>query len=116
MPLGVDESEVTNAELRLRQDRVALAEAMRAVKHRYRTTLTQPSTLALLLVVGGLAGARSKRRTSAADKRGVFSILRAMLATVWQPLLKGAAAVAVERAFTRPHEPASVSRPDDPVF
>ncbi|MEO8565670.1 MAG: hypothetical protein ABI541_04740, partial [Betaproteobacteria bacterium] len=60
MLFGVDDSQALRAEQRLRDDKLALAEAKRALAEQCRRTLTRPSTLAILLVVGGLLGARPR--------------------------------------------------------
>lgn len=91
MLFGVDDSEVLRVEQKLRNDRLALAAARRALKEQCGRTLTRPSTLALLLAAGGLAGARSK----APETRRASSLLGTML----RPILKGVATLAVERAL-----------------
>ena len=67
MLFGVDDSEARRAEQRLRDDKLALAEARRALYEQSRRTLTRPSTLALLVVAGGILGARPKAATQAAE-------------------------------------------------
>lgn len=114
MLFGVDDSEVLRAEQRLRDDRVALAEAKRTLTEQCRRTLTRPSTLALLLVAGGIAGARSKTAAPARKGRGALAILGAMLRPIWALLFKGAATIAIERALHGRHdEPASAPRQND---
>jgi hypothetical protein len=111
---SVDDSDVLRAEQRLRDDKLALTEAKRALTEQCRRTLTRPSTLALLVVVGGLLGARPKAPAHAAGRRRAGSVLGAILRTIWAPLFKGMTAAAVERAFHRHHdegEPAT-RRPD----
>jgi hypothetical protein len=111
---GVDDSEVLRAEQRLRDDKLALTEAKRALTDQCRRTLTRPSTLVLLVVVGGLLGARSKAPAQAAERRRAGSVVRAMLRSIWAPLFKGVMAVAVERAFHRHHDEAEpASRHDE---
>ena len=110
MLFGVDDSEVLRAEQRLRDDKLTLTEAKRALTEQCRRTLTRPSTLALLVVVGGLLGARSKVPAQATERRRAGSVLGAILRSIWVPLFKGVTAVAVERALHRHHdeaEPAS---------
>jgi hypothetical protein len=107
---GVDDSEARRAEQRLRDDKVALAEARRALYEQSRRTLTRPSTLALLVVVGGLLGARPNAGAQAAERRRAGSVPGAILRSRWGPLLRGVTAVAVERALNRHRdqaEPAS---------
>jgi hypothetical protein len=107
---GVDDSEARRAEQRLRDDKLALAEARRALYEQSRRTLTRPSTLALLVVVGGLLGARPKAAAQATERRRAGSVLGAILRSIWGPLFRGVTAVAVERALHRHHdgaEPAS---------
>ncbi|HEV7412824.1 MAG TPA: hypothetical protein VGP14_04125 [Casimicrobiaceae bacterium] len=106
MLFGVDDSEVLRAEQRLRDDKRALAEAKRALTEQCRRTLTRPSTLALLIVAGGLLGARRKAPAQAAERRRAGSILGAIVRAIWAPLFKGATAVAVERALHRHHDEA----------
>jgi hypothetical protein len=111
---GVDDSEVLRAEQRLRDAQLALAEAKCALYQRCRRTLTRPSTLALLVVVGGLVGARPKAAAQAAERRRAGSLLGALLRSIWAPLFKGVAAVAVEHALHRHHdEPAPAWRRHD---
>jgi hypothetical protein len=107
---GVDDSDARRAEQRLRDDKRALAEAKRALTEQCRRTLTRPSTLALLVVAGGLLGARPKAPVQAAQRRRAGSVLGAILRSIWAPLFRGVTAVAVERALHRHHdeaEPAS---------
>ncbi len=110
MLFGVDDSEARRAEQRLRDDKLALAEARRALYEQSRQTLTRPSTLALLVVLGGLLGARPKAAAQATERRRAGSVLGAILRSIWGPLFRGVTAVAVERALHRHHdgaEPAS---------
>ncbi|MEP6997099.1 MAG: hypothetical protein ABI900_05590 [Betaproteobacteria bacterium] len=104
MLLDIDDSQVQSAERKLHHDRLALAEATRALREQCRRTLTRPSTLALLLVVGGLTGARAKTRARAPGTRRISSALGAMLRGVLAPLLKGVAALAVEHVLHRRHD------------
>jgi hypothetical protein len=111
---SVDDSEVLRAEQRLRDDKLALTEAKRALTEQCRRTLTRPSTLVLLVVVGGLLGARPKAAAQAAERRRPGSVLGAILRSIWAPLFKGVTAAAVERAFHRHHDEAeSPTRQDD---
>ena len=110
MLFGVDDSEARRAEQRLRDDKRALAEASRALYEQSRRTLTRPSTLALLVVAGGLLGARPKAAAKAAERRRGGSVLGAILRSIWAPLFRGVTAIAVQRALHRHHdeaEPAS---------
>jgi hypothetical protein len=107
---GVDDSEARRAEQRLRDDKLALAEARRALYEQSRRTLTRPSTLALLVVVGGVLGARPKAAAQAAERRRTGSMLGTLLRSIWGPLFRAVTAVAVQRALHRHHdaaEPAS---------
>jgi hypothetical protein len=104
---GVDDSEALRAEQRLRNDKLALAEAKRALTEQCRRTLTRPSTLAILLVVGGLVGARPRATAQAAERRSAGSLLGAILRSIWAPLFKGAAAIAVKRALHPHHDEAA---------
>jgi hypothetical protein len=112
---SVDESEALRAEQRLRDGKLALAEAKRALTEQCRRTLTRPSTLALLLVVGGLIGARRKAPAEAAERRRGASFLGAIVRSIWAPIFKGITAVAVERAL-HPHrdEASAASHRDEP--
>lgn len=111
MIFGVDDSEVVRIERRLRDDRLALAQAGQRLLEQSRRTLTRPSTLALLLVAGGLAGARAKASPPPPDRRRGGSALAIMLSAVAAPLLKGLATLAVQRAFGgEPRESASSAR------
>ncbi|HEX4524332.1 MAG TPA: hypothetical protein VH704_12500 [Casimicrobiaceae bacterium] len=101
MLFGVDESEALRAEQRLRDDKLALTEAKLALTEQCRRTLTRPSTIALLVVVGGLLGARPKAPEQAAERRRSGSVLGAILRSVWAPLFKAVTAVAVKRALHR---------------
>lgn len=110
MIFGVDDSEVARIERRLRDDRLAFAEAKRNLVEHSRRTLTRPSTLALLLVVGGLAGARSKAPPPP-ERRRASSRLALLLGAVWAPLVKGLTSMAVQRALHgRYDEPAPAAR------
>jgi hypothetical protein len=106
---SVDDSEALRAEQRLRDDKLALAGAKRALTEQCRQTLTRPSTFAILLVVGGLIGARPKP-ARAAERRGAGSFLGAILRSILAPLFKGVTAVAVERALHRHHDQAPPQR------
>jgi hypothetical protein len=108
----VDDSEVARIARRLRGDRLALAKAKRTLLEQARTTLTRPSTLALLLVVGGLAGARSKAPAPPPDRRRAASMLAGIVSAVGAPLLKGLATIAIKRAFEH-QDPASATRTHD---
>jgi hypothetical protein len=103
---GIDDSEARRAEQRLRDDKRALAEARRALYEQSRRMLTRPSTLALLVVVGGLLGARPKAAAQAAERRRADSVLGAILRSLWAPLFRGVTAVAVDRALHRHHDEA----------
>ncbi len=107
MLLGVDDSEARRAEQRLRDDKLALAEAKRALTEQCRRTLTRPSTLAILLVVGALVGARPKAAVLAPERRHGGSVLGGILRSIWTPLFKGMTAVAVERALHRHRDDAA---------
>lgn len=107
MLFGVDDSEALRAEQRLRDDKLALAEAKRALTEQCRRTLTRPSTLAILLIVGGLVGARPRGTASAPERRHGGSVLGAILRSIWAPLFKGVTAVAVERALHRHRDDAA---------
>jgi hypothetical protein len=100
----VDDSEVARIERRLRDDKLALAEAKRTLLEQGRRTLTRPSTLALLLVVGGLAGARSKAPAQPPDRRRAASMLAVIVSAIGAPILKGLATIVVKRAFGQHHE------------
>ncbi len=112
MIFGVDDSEVARIERRLRDDRLAFAEAKRNLVEHSRRTLTRPSTLAVLLVVGGLAGARSKAPTPPpAEGRRAASRLAVLLSAIGAPLLKGLTSMAVQQALRGRHdEPAPAAR------
>jgi hypothetical protein len=110
---GVDDSEARRAEQRLRDDKLALAEARRALYEQSRRTLTRPSTIALLVVVGGVLGARPKAAAQAVERRRAGSMLGAILRSIWAPLFRAVTAVAVERALHRDHDEASASRRHD---
>ena len=114
MLFSVDDSEARRAEQRLRDDKLALAEARHALTERCRRTLTKPSTLAILLVVGGLLGARPRPGAQAPERRRAGSVLGAILRSLWGPLFKGMTAVAVERALHRHRDDAAPAsgRPD----
>lgn len=99
MLFTVDDSEVVRIDQRLREDRLAFAGAKHAFREQCTRTLTRPSTLALLLVVGGLAGARSKTPAAAPKRRRGTSMLGAVLAALWVPLVKSLTAIAVQRAL-----------------
>ena len=99
MIFGVDDSEAARIERRLRDDRLAFAEAKRNLVEHSRRALTRPSTLALLLVVGGLAGARSKAPPPPPERRRAASRLALLLSAVWAPLVKGLTSMAVQRAL-----------------
>jgi hypothetical protein len=90
----------------LRNDKLAHTEAKRALAEQCRRTLTRPSTLALLVIVGGLLGARPKSPAQAAERRRGGSVLGAILRWIWAPLFKGMTAAAVERALHRHHDEA----------
>lgn len=107
MLFSVDDSEALRAEQRLRDDKLALANARRALTEQCRQTLTRPSTLAILLVVGGLVGARPRAPAQAAESRRAGSLLGAILRSIWAPLFKGVAAIAVERALHPHHDEAA---------
>jgi hypothetical protein len=107
MLFGVDDSEALRAEQRLRDDKLALAEAKRALTNQCRRTLTRPSTLAILLVVGGLIGARPRATAQAPERRRAGSVLGAILRSLWAPVFKGVTAVAVERALHRHRDDAA---------
>jgi hypothetical protein len=81
---GVDDSEARRAEQRLHDDKLALADAKRALYEQSRRTLTRPSTLALLVVVGGLLGARPKAAAQTAERRRAGSVLGAILGAAVQ--------------------------------
>jgi len=98
---SVDDREAVRAEQRLRDDKLALTEAKRALTEQCRRTLTRPSTLAVLLLVGGLAGARPRTAAQAPERRRAGSMLGAILRSLWAPVLRGVTAVAVERALHR---------------
>jgi hypothetical protein len=98
---GVDDSEALRADQRLRNDKLALAAARRALTEQCRRTLTRPSTLAILLVVGGLVGARPRAVAQAPERRRAGSLLGAILRSILAPVFKGVTAVAVERALHR---------------
>jgi hypothetical protein len=98
---GVDDSEAVRAEQRLRDDKLALAEAKRALIEQCRRTVTRPSTLAILLIVGGLVGARPRAAVQAPERRRAGSVLGAILRSIWAPIFKGVTAVAIERALHR---------------
>ena len=104
MLFGIDESEALRAEQRLRDDKLALTEAKRALTAQYRRTLTRPSTLAILLLVGGLFGARPRASARARERRRAGSLLGAILRSIAAPLFKGMTAVAVEHALHRHHQ------------
>jgi hypothetical protein len=113
---GVDDSEAVRAEQRLRGDKLGVAEAKRALAEQCRRTLTRPSTLAILLVVGALVGARPRAAAQAPERRRAGSVLGAILRSVWAPLVKGVTAIALERALRRHHdEAAPASGPHDPT-
>lgn len=109
MWIGIDDSEVIRAERRLREDRVVLADAVRQFRERCRSSLTRPSTLVLLLVAGGIAGARSK--PGAATARRFSSHFGAILRFLWVPLFKSAAALAIQRVLQRQHDGAAPASP-----
>jgi hypothetical protein len=104
---GVDDSEAVRAEQRLRGDKLAVAEAKRALAEQCRRTLTRPSTLAILLVVGGLVGARPRTAAQAPERRRGGSVLGAILRSIWTPVFRGVTAVAVERALHRHRDDAA---------
>ena len=104
MLFDVDDGEALRAEQRLRNDLLALAGARHTLTEQCRRTLTRPSTLALLLVAGGVVGARSKAAAPAPKGQRAFSILGAMLRPIWAPLFKGAATIAIERAMHGRHD------------
>lgn len=107
MLFGVDDSEAVRAEQRLRDDKQALVEAKRALTEQCRRTLTRPSTLAILLVVGGLIGARPRPAAQPLERRRAASVLGAILRSVWAPVFKSVTAVAVERALHRHRDDAA---------
>jgi hypothetical protein len=109
MLFGVDDSEARRAEQRLRDDKLALAEAKRALTEHCRRTLTRPSTLVALLVVGGLLGARPRSAAQAPERRRAGSVLGAILRSIGAPLFRGVTAVAVERALHRHRDDAPAS-------
>ena len=99
MLFTVDDSEVVRLDQRLREDRLAFADAKQGFREQCTRTLTRPSTLALLLVVGGLAGARSKTPAAAPERRRGTSMLGALLASLGAPLVRSLTAIAVQRAL-----------------
>jgi hypothetical protein len=99
MLFTIDDSEVVRIDQRLREDRLAFAGAKHAFREQCTRTLTRPSTLALLLVVGGLAGARSKTPAAAPERRRGTSMLGAVFGSLWVPLVKSLTAIAVQRAL-----------------
>lgn len=107
MLFGVDDSEAVLAEQRLRDDKLALAEAKRALTEQCRRTLTRPSTLAILLVVGALIGARPRAAAQASERRRAGSVLGAIMRSIWAPVFKGVTAIAVERALHRHRDDAA---------
>ena len=109
MFFGVDDSEALRAEQRLRDDKLALVEAKRALSEQCRRTLTRPSTLAILLVVGGLVGARPRATAQPPERRRAGSVLGAVLRSIWAPLFKGVTAIAVERALHQHRDDAEVA-------
>lgn len=114
MLFSVDESEVLRAEQRLRDDKLALTEARRALTEQCRRMLTRPSTLAVLVVVGGLLGARPRAPEPTAERRRSGSVLGAILRSIWAPLFKAVTAVAVKRALHgHPDETEAASGPHD---
>ena len=117
MLFGVDDSEALRAEQRLRDHKLALVEAKRALTEQCRRTLTRPSTLAILLVVGGVIGARPRAVAQTPERRRrAGSVLGAILRSLWAPVFKGVTAVAVERALHRHRDDAApASGRHDPV-
>lgn len=112
--LIVDESDALRAEQRLQRDRAALAAAAYALKEQSRRTLTRPSTLALLMVVGGLAARGSGARAATREKRGVRSIFGAIAWSVGSPLLKGMMALAIDRAVRAARDADTAQHGRDP--
>lgn len=108
----IDDSEVTRIERRLHGDRLALAESKHALLEQGRRTLTGPWALALLLVVGGLAGARSKASALPPERRRAASTLAVILRAIGAPLLKGLATIAIQGVFGQHQERASATRPN----
>jgi hypothetical protein len=104
---GVDDTDALRAEQRLRDDKLALAQAKRALIEQCRRTLTRPSTLAIMLVVGGLVGARPRAAMQAREGRRTGSVFGAILRSIWAPVFKGVTAVAVERALHRHRDDAA---------
>ena len=98
MIFSIDDSEVTRIERRLQQNRLALSEAKNRLLEQSRRTLTRPSMLALLLVVGGLAGSRAKTPPPPPDRRR-GSTLAVVLSALATPVLRGLAMAAVQRAL-----------------
>ncbi|HEY2863084.1 MAG TPA: hypothetical protein VGK37_05645 [Casimicrobiaceae bacterium] len=112
--LIVDEAEALRAEQRLQHDRTALAAAVYALKQQSRRTLTRPSTLALLMVVGGLAATGSGTRAARREKWGVGSIFGPIVRSIWSPLLKAMTALAVDRALRAARDADTAHRGRDP--
>lgn len=112
MLFGVDDSEALRAEQRLRVDKQALVDAKRALAGECRRALTRPSTLAILLVVGGMIGARPRAAAQPPERRRAGSVLAAILRSAWAPLFKGVTAVVVERALHRQRDDADRYRAD----
>ena len=112
--LLVDESDALRAEQRLQRDRAALTAAVYTLKEQSRRTLTRPSTLALLVLVGGLAARGSGARAATREKRGVRSIFGAIARALGSPLLKGVMALAVDRAVRAARDAESAERGRDP--
>jgi len=80
---GVDDSEVLCVEQKPRDDRLALAGAVRALKARRGRTLTRPSALALLLAAGGDWPVRSPkhRKRDASFRCSALSCIRCSMAS-----------------------------------
>lgn len=114
MIFDIDDSEVARIERRLRDDRLAFAEAKRNLVERSRQRLTRPSTLALLLVVGGLAGARSRTPESPPERRHGASRFAVLASAIWGPLLKGLTSMAVQRALRARHDEAATAVRETP--
>jgi hypothetical protein len=112
--LIVDEADALRAEQRLQRDRAALAGALDALKEQSRRALTSPSTLALLMVVGGLAARSSGARAATREKPGFRSVFGAIARSIGSPLLKGMMALAVDRALRAARDADTAHRGRDP--
>ena len=83
MLFGVDDSEALRAEQRLRDHKLALVEAKRALTEQCRAVGQTP------------------------ERRRAGSVLGAILRSLWAPVFKGVTAVAVERALHRHRDDAA---------